>query len=130
MEYNSLLEHSVEIIVPLALFLLIFACVVMPIRYSYRAKRDMHETVRQAMEKGQDVSPALIEALKESKSPGRFDRRVGILGVFIGAAIIIRGLVVFETDMITGGIITLFIGIGFLVNYRLQAKDLERIDAP
>ena len=72
-----------EILVPISLFAMIAAIVLVPTWFKSREKREMQETVRHAVDKGQDLPPELIEAIAKSsaKPPATAakDLRVGVL---------------------------------------------------
>ncbi|MEM7661973.1 MAG: DUF6249 domain-containing protein [Pseudomonadota bacterium] len=57
-----------------------------------------HETVRLAMDKGQELSPELIDKLSLVSDPRTSDLRRGVILVSIGAALGIFGIIMAETD--------------------------------
>ena len=72
-----------EILVPLTFFAMIAAIVLVPTWLKSREKREMQETVRHAVDKGQPLPVELVEAIAKSsaKPPvtAAKDRRVGVL---------------------------------------------------
>lgn len=82
-----------EIIVPIGAFAMVVAIIVLPFYFRSKERREMHSTVRAAIEKGQPLPPEMIEAMTKSVKlpPTRLrDLRTGIIwlavGVGIGAA--------------------------------------------
>lgn len=87
---------GVEIIVPVALFLSIIAIVLGPLWLRSRERRDMQETIRHALDKGQELPADLVEALAKA-SRGRVptahtDLRTGIIWLAISAGIATFGV--------------------------------------
>lgn len=65
----------------------------------FRAKgrKELHTTLRTALEKGESLSPEVLEGLSHSKSG---DFRRGLLGLAIGVAFGLFGLVIGEEDAV------------------------------
>jgi len=84
------------ILVPLAPFIMVAVIVVVPAWLKSRERREMQETVRTAIEKGQPLPPELIEALtKEVKGPkvssAQRDIRIGVILLSVGAGLALLG---------------------------------------
>lgn len=60
--------------------------------YNYKKRLTAHETLRLAVEKGQQVSPELVERMSYLNDPVKSDLRRGILLIAFGIAFIILGL--------------------------------------
>lgn len=116
-----------DIIVPIALFAMIAAIVLVPGWLRSREKERLHETLRIAYEKGQPIPPEMIEALQMDKgrslpAPER-DLRRGIILLCLAAAIAVFGMLLGNIPETQGhatwpmmGIATFpgFIGLGYL----------------
>ncbi len=80
-----------------------------------RTRKDLHDTLRAALEKGDTLSPELLEGLAHSKTG---DFRRGIMGVAIAVAFGTVGVVMGEEDavrpMLGISMFPLFIGIAYL----------------
>lgn len=93
-----------EVLIPLAPFIMVIAIVVIPAWLKSRERRDMQETVRKAIEKGQALPPELIESLSavEIKSPpsAAKDMRVGVilLAVSLGIALLAQAMAFIESE--------------------------------
>lgn len=86
---------GVEIIVPVSLFLSLLALVLVPIWLKSRERRDMQETVRHALDKGQELPADLVEAIaKASQRPpatAQTDLRRGVIWIAIAAGVATLG---------------------------------------
>ena len=83
-------------LIPMAPFLMVAAIVIVPAWLRTRERREMQQTVRTAIEKGQPLPPELIEALtKEVKLPkvssAQRDIRIGVILLSVGAGLAMLG---------------------------------------
>ena len=89
---------GVEVIVPVALFSMIAAIVLVPTWFKARERRDLQETVRHALDKGQELPVELVESIARStrKPPAtaHTDLRTGVIWLAIAAGIATFGVVV------------------------------------
>lgn len=89
---------GVEILVPLGLFAMIALIVVIPVWLRSRERHDMQETVRHALDKGQELPADLVEAITRSsqKPPAtaQTDLRKGVIWIAIAAGIATFGWMV------------------------------------
>ena len=87
---------GVEIIVPVALFAMIAAIVLVPTWFKSRERHDLQETVRHALDKGQELPAELVETIARStrKPPAtaHTDLRIGVIWLAIGAGIATFGI--------------------------------------
>lgn len=114
------------ILVPLSPFIMVAAIIIVPAWLKSRERREMQETVRTAIEKGQPLPPELIEALtKEVKVPkvssAHRDMRIGVilLAVATGVALLGASLAMVEDDalfpLVGSATIPGMIGIAFII---------------
>lgn len=82
-----------DILVPIFLFGALVAMMWVFSHYNYKKRLTAHETLRLAVEKGQQVSPELVERMSYLNDPVKSDLRRGILLIAFGIAFIILGLV-------------------------------------
>ena len=80
-----------EIFVPIFLFASIVAIIWLFSHYNFKKRLTAHETLRLAVEKGQEVSPELVERMSYLSDPVKSDLRRGILLIAFGVAFIILG---------------------------------------
>ena len=73
-------------LVPIVLFLTIGAVFVLAFYMKYKTRHDVQNTVRAALERGETMSPELIETLANSISSPYADLRKGVISLALGAA--------------------------------------------
>lgn len=95
--------------------------------FRYKGRQQMQETIRLAMDKGQELSPELIDRLGHPKAPKDKDLRLGViwLAVAIGFAMLSFGI---PEEEATGPILGLAafpgaIGIAYLILHKFARKD-------
>ena len=76
---------SVDLI-PIVLFLTIGGVFALAFYLKYRTRHDVQNTVRAAIERGESLSPELIETLATSISSPYADLRKGVISLALGAA--------------------------------------------
>ena len=86
--------------VPISFFLSIAVIAVFFLVLRFRGKRETQQTVRLAIEKGHELSPQLLASLEDRKRSPQSDFRRGIVGVAIGVAFAVFGVVLGEEDAV------------------------------
>ncbi len=80
-----------EILIPLAPFIMVVAIIAIPAWLKSRDRREMQATLRAAIEKGQPLPPEIIDAMsKDSAKPpstAHRDLRVGVIWLAVGLGI-------------------------------------------
>lgn len=87
-----------DILVPIFLFGALVVIMWVFSHYNYKKRLTAHETLRLAVEKGQQVSPELVERMSYLNDPVKSDLRRGILLIAFGIAFIILGLLMPTED--------------------------------
>jgi hypothetical protein len=87
-----------DILVPIFLFGALVVIMWVFSHYNYKKRLTAHETLRLAVEKGQQVSPELVERMSYLNDPVKSDLRRGILLIAFGIAFIILGLLMPTDD--------------------------------
>ena len=87
-----------EVFVPIFLFAAIVAIIWLFSHYNFKKRLTAHETLRLAVEKGQEVSPELVERMSYLNDPVKSDLRRGILLIAFGIAFIILGAIMPHDD--------------------------------
>jgi len=82
-----------DVLVPIFLFASLVAVMWLFSHYNYKKRLTAHETLRLAVEKGQEVSPELVERMSYLNDPVKSDLRRGILLVAFGLAVICLGVI-------------------------------------
>lgn len=111
---------GVEILVPVAFFASIVGIVWLNSYFNGRKRMTIHETLRHAIDKGQTLSPELLQNMSLVTDPVRADLRRGVLFLAFGAAFAVLGTLIGmeESEAITPllGIATfpIFMGIAYI----------------
>ena len=106
------------VIVPVAMFAMIIACVWLGV--SQRSKRAalLHETLRLMIEKGQPIPPELLQSPDGVRRP-RNDLRIGLVFISIGIGLGVL-LLSQADDAWPVALIPLLMGVAFLVARKLE----------
>ena len=92
-----------EILIPLAPFIMVVAIIAIPAWLKSRDRREMQATLRAAIEKGQPLPPEIIDAMsKDSVKPpstAQRDLRVGVIWLAVGMGIAIFAWLIGYQDM-------------------------------
>jgi hypothetical protein len=95
--------------------------------FRYRARREMQDTIRVALDKGQELSPELIDRLGHPKAPKDRDFRLGIIWLAIAIGIALFSFAIPEEEAMQPllGIagFPLVIGVAYLILNRFAKKD-------
>ncbi len=100
----------------IALFALAAVVVVALGRMRLVAENKRLELARRLLEQGVEPPRGLLSG------PARNDLRRGLVLGFAGIGLTIAGLVLGDRGLAAGGLVPAFIGIGYLVSYRLAAR--------
>lgn len=82
-----------DVIVPIVLFGAIVGAIWLFSHYNYKKRLTAHETLRLAVDKGQDLSPDMIEKMSFLTDPVKADLRRGVLFIAFGLAFMTLGFV-------------------------------------
>ena len=113
----------VAIFIPITIVVSIAVVVLVFLLLRYRARLDYQQTVRLAVEKGQQLTPEFLERLGEravNQAPDpRRDLRVGVIAIAIGVGIGSFGWIIGEPDAIRPlmgvGTLPFLVGLAMLV---------------
>lgn len=75
-----------EELIPIVLFLTVGGVFALAFFLKYKARHDIQHTVRVAIERGESLSPELIETLAASIASPYADLRKGVISLALGAA--------------------------------------------
>lgn len=94
--------------------------------FRYRTRNDMQTTIRTAIDKGQELSPEIIDRLGTPKAPKDRDMRLALLWIAIALGMGVFGYVIpdDEGQQVLLGIsaFPFFIGLAYLIMYRFSDK--------
>lgn len=112
-----------EVWVPLSMFIGVSVVLSLWVWFRYKAKKDLQETIRTAIEKGQGLSTELIENLVNPPVSPQRDLRRGVIGVLAAIGFALFALILGEEDAVRPllgiAMFPLSIGAGFLLMHRL-----------
>ena len=109
-----------EIFVPISFFAMIIAIVWLISHFNSRKRQVVHETLRLAIDKGQELSPEMMERMSLLNDPIRSDLRRGVLFLAFGAAFGVLGFMIGIEEketiypMIGVAAFPVFIGLAYL----------------
>lgn len=90
----------VEILVPMSLFFSVALVVGLVVYFRYRARSETQKTLREAIERGQEMTPDFIKLLGDPPRHPNADLRRGIVALAIGAGFAVFGLLLGEEDAV------------------------------
>ena len=76
-----------EEMIPVVLFLTIGGVIALNFYFRYRTRQAVQQTIRAAIEQGQELTPEVLEGLTDSLNSRNGDLRRGIISLTIGVAI-------------------------------------------
>ena len=116
-----------EVWIPLSMFIGLSVVLSLWVWFRYKAKRDLQETIRTAIEKGEGLSPELIQNLANPPVSPQRDLRRGVISVVVAVAIALFALFLNEGDafgpLMGIAMFPLSIGAGFLLMHRFGRSD-------
>lgn len=117
-----------EAIIPVVMFIALAAVVAFFIVYRHRGRQELQNTLRTAIDKGQELTPELIKQMGAPAEPPKDrDLRRALISIAIGAAFIALGAGIPEDEatQIFAGLASfpIFIGLAFLAMHFLGSKD-------
>ena len=116
-----------EILIPISLFAMVAAIVIMPRYFKSQERQKVAETLRVAMERGQPLPPEVVDAMSSNvRNPGlppspQRDLRTGIIWLGVAAGLVGLGVAIsFEEPDATFWFLGLaafpgFIGLAFVI---------------
>jgi hypothetical protein len=122
-----------EILIPLAFFTMIVGIVLIGVWGSVQARREANETIRRAIDSGQQLDAETLSSLNKPVRSPQADMRGGVIMMFLGLGLALAGAVAggvfgggFDpnagTGMFIAAAIVGFIGIGQFVAGMMRSK--------
>lgn len=116
--------------VPIAMFAGLTVIISLFFWFRFRARREMQQTIRAAIDKGQELSPELVESLGTSQKRSKYqDLRNGMIWLAVGAGIALFGVAMGQIEQevmpIMAGISALpfMIGIAYVIMWRVTEPE-------
>ncbi len=116
-----------ELLIPIVLFLSIAFVVGLALSLRARHREQVQVTVRQAIDRGQELTPELLEQLGQTGNARQSDLRRGVIAAALGVGVGAFGLVLGEPDavrpMLAIGAVPLLIGLAYLGLWRFGESE-------
>ena len=118
-----------EELIPISLFIGLTVVLGLFFWFRYRNRNDMQQTIRLALDKGQELSPELIDRLGHPRAGKHKDLRLALIWLALAVGLALCGLAVPDPTGYTlrgclaGAAFPLAIGVAYLVMYRYAERD-------
>ena len=93
----------------------------------FKSRRDMQDTIRVALDKGQELSPELIDRLGHPKEPKDKDLRLAIIWLALAVGLALIGFAVPDPDAfrgtLAGAAFPFTIGTAYLIMHKFTNRD-------
>ncbi len=113
--------------VPIVMFLSMALVFCALFWFRYKARSEMQSTFRAALDKGQELSPEIIDRLGHPKAPKDKDLRYGIIWLSLAAALVLIGFAVPEPEALRGTLagaaFPFCIGVAYLILHKFTDHD-------
>ena len=97
--------------------------------FRYKSRLATQQTIRLALEKGNDMTPELLVSLTEPRHDVSRDLRRGLVSLSIGVGVALFGFIIGEEDavrpMIGISMFPIFIGIAYLTLWQLGQREKQ-----
>ncbi len=113
--------------VPISMFLGLTVVISIFFWFRYRARREMQQTFRMALEKGQELTPEVIDRLGHPKPSRDKDLRLGVIWLALAGGLVLIGFAVPDEDalrgLLAGAALPFAIGIAYMILHRFTDRD-------
>jgi hypothetical protein len=115
-----------EELIPIVMFVGLTVVFCTMFWFRYRARREMQETLRVALEKGHELTPEIIDRLGHPKASKDKDLRLGVIWLSLAVGLVLIGFAVPDADalrgLLAGAALPFAIGIAYLVLHRFTDR--------
>jgi len=84
------------------MFIMVGVVLVALFWFRYKARAELQQTVRNALERGIELSPDLVDRLGAAKPPKGKDLRLGVIWMSLALALVLCGLAIPEPEALRG----------------------------
>ncbi len=117
----------VGLLVPVTLFIALATVFGLYYYFRYKTRKDLQATVQTVVEKGQELTPELLERLGQPAKPAKSDLRRGVTLMATGLAIGVFGLTIGEPDavrpLLAFGLFPFILGLAFMGLWYFGGKE-------
>lgn len=115
-----------EEMIPIVLFISMAAAAVFFFWFRYRTRAEMQMTIRSALDKGQELTPEIIDRLGNPKPKEDADRRRAVICIALAIAIAAFGYILDEDDAVRPFLamsaFPLLLGIAYFIISRFRVQ--------
>lgn len=113
--------------VPITMFLGLTVVICIFFWFRYRARSEMQQTFRMALDKGQELTPEVIDRLGHPKPSKDKDLRLGVIWLSLAVGLVLIGFAVPDEDalrgLLAGAAFPFAIGVAYLILHRFTDRD-------
>lgn len=113
--------------VPISMFVGLTVVISIFFWFRYRARSEMQQTFRMALEKGQELTPEVIDRLGHPKPSPDKDLRLGVIWLALAAGLVLIGFAVPDEDalrgLLAGAALPFAIGLAYMILHRFTDRD-------
>jgi hypothetical protein len=108
-----------EELIPIVLFICVAAVFIVFYWFRYRVRAEAQQTIRAALERGQELTPEIVDRLGHPRPAEHADRRRAVIAIALGVAVAAFGFILGEEDtvrpLLAVSAFPFALGIGFLI---------------
>jgi hypothetical protein len=108
--------------VPIVSMLVIGLVLVAFFYYRHKGRSELQVTIQQAIEKGNELTPELIDRLAGPKAGPELDFRRGIVWIAVGLGFVLFGILIGDEDAVRAlaavGMFPLLIGAAYMIMWK------------
>lgn len=113
--------------VPISMFLGLTIVISIFFWFRYRARSEMQQTFRLALDKGQELTPEVIDRLGHPKPSRDKDLRLGVIWLALAGGLVLIGFAVPDEDalrgLLAGAALPFAIGLAYMILHRFTDRD-------
>lgn len=119
----------VEELVPIAMFAAIALIFFIVLYFKHRSRADMQQTIRLALERGNELTPEIINRLGEPEPSKNKDLRLGLIWLALALGLALCGFAVPEPTgdalrgCLAGAAFPLALGLAYMIMWRYGARN-------
>ncbi|MGI9265790.1 MAG: DUF6249 domain-containing protein [Gammaproteobacteria bacterium] len=87
-------------LVPITLFVMLAIVAGLMLYYRFKTRREIQQTLRSVIDKGQELTPEVLDKIGEPKRPSNADLRRGVVAMSLGLGFAAFGIILDEQDAV------------------------------
>lgn len=119
--------EEIAVFIPVVALIVIAVVIYAYFSFRYKTRVKVQETIQAALDKGNELTPELIDRVAGPQPHTDRDLRRGLVSIAIGVAFAILGFMIEEEDalrpMIGVGMFPFLVGIAYLVMWRMGKSE-------